>query len=216
MNSENENKNNEDFYKAMTGLSLPQLEERARHAGCKLEIEFDITQGQSGDNDTFQEGGTFVATFVPYLEEEIEEIENFAGELLASLVKEEIENDGVNWPSENYSINVHLNGVSEEDFQEYDKIAGDIDLTGTVDTGLKGSSLMSADITGREYIKDLMEEAELKEDTKTEVTKMEVTQEMFDEVMGELNEIMETYENGIEKSNAMYAFDKAKIDPEAF
>ncbi len=211
MNSENENKNNEDVYKAMTELSLPQLEERARHAGCKLEIEFDITQGQSGDNDTFQEGGTFVATFVPFLEEEIEEFEKFAGELLASLVKEEIENDGVNWPSEN-SINAHLNGVSEEDFQEYDKIAGDIDLTGTVDTGLKGgSSLMSVDIEGREYIKDLMEEVELKEDTK-----MEVTQEMFDEVMGELNEIMEAIENGIEKSNAMYAFDKAKIDPEAF
>ncbi len=172
-------KNNEEFYiKAIQSLS--QLEERARRAGCKLEIEFDITQGQSGDNDTFQEGGTFVATFVPN--------ENFRHQVM--------------WPSENYSINVHLNGVSEEDFQEYDKIAGDIDLTGSADIELK-----------EEIVSALKEKHDglLIDDTK-----VEVTQEMFDKVMGELNEIKESYENGIEKSNAMYAFDKAKIDPEAF
>ncbi|KKL99239.1 hypothetical protein LCGC14_1816380 [marine sediment metagenome] len=204
MNSENENKNNEDVYKAMTELSLPQLEERARHAGCKLEIEFDITQGQSGDNDTFQEGGTFVATFVPFLEEEIEEFEKFAGELLASLVKEEIENDGVNWPSEN-SINAHLNGVSEEDFQEYDKIAGDIDLTGTVDTGLKGgSSLMSVDIELKEEIVSMLKE---KNDMDALICKQD---------MDALEAIMEEFADNADKTRAIDAFDKAKIDPEAF
>ena len=149
MNSEDKNTNNEEFYKAMSDLSLPQLEDRARRAGCKLEIEFDITEGQSSENDTFQEGGRFIATFIPIPEEEI--------------------HTQVKWPSENdtfdnvdfgtddftveFDFDVHLNGISEEDFQDYDKLTGEIDLT-----GISAYNSMSADVELKEEIVSILEE----------------------------------------------------------
>ncbi|KKM66295.1 hypothetical protein LCGC14_1482590 [marine sediment metagenome] len=119
MNSEDKNTNNNKGYKAMLTQSLLQLEERARTAGYTLEVEFDITQGQTGDDETFQEGGTFVATYIPEEEEE----------------EEEEDHAKVNWPSAyfapNFDVNfdVHLNGMLEEDdFQDYDKMTADIEL----------------------------------------------------------------------------------------
>ena len=115
MNSEDKNTNNNKGYKAMLTQSLLQLEERARTAGYTLEVEFDITQGQTGDDETFQEGGTFVATYIPKEEEEEDHAK-------------------VNWPSAyfapNFDVNfdVHLNGILEEDFQDYDKMAADVEL----------------------------------------------------------------------------------------
>lgn len=103
MNSEN--KNNKDFYRAMAGLSLSQLEDRARQVGCRLEIEFDITQGQSSDDDTFQEGGTFVATYTHIPKEELLDLGFEAEDLIT-----------------------HLNGISEEDFKDYDKMSADMEL----------------------------------------------------------------------------------------
>ena len=183
MNSENENNNefNEDYYKAMAGLSLSQLEDRARQAGCKLEIEFNITQGQSGDDETFQEGGAFIATYIPN--------EDFRHQVM--------------WPSEkdNYSINVHLNGVSEEDFQEYDKIAGDIDLSGVSAHDLTAS--LTADIELKAEILSTLQE---KHDI-----------DILEAIMNDMDENWYGYCDEMEEmARAIDAFDKAKIDPEAF
>jgi len=189
MNSENENNNNE-FYKAMLELSLQQLEDRARQAGCKLEVEFDITQGQDSDNGTFQEGGTFIATYTPIPEEE------------------EIHSQ-INWPrdyqfdidfdfgTDDWTVEFGINGISEEDFQDYDKIAGTIDLTGN-----SAYNSMSADNELKAEIISTLQE------------KQPVDEFDMDAFVREMDE--ELIKKYAEKTRAIDAFDKAKIDPEAF
>ena len=193
--------------------TLPQLEQRARKAGCTLAVEFEITSGEITDEGISKERGSFVATFIPEPSLDVNRrYDAFYNDILELEVTQE-DVDQLNAMMAEYETDCEEKKPGqfyEENMRGIREACGEVfgELGITTDPAIKQNNdlLNSWRVVNHDYNDDFTIEWTIDDDD------VEDAKAMHDvDLEDEITKVVEE----LNKDANIAAFDKAKMDPES-